>query len=252
MTHEHPVPATDRASMLMSCPANAPSWVDDFPHPPGLPGEIARRRHLALRHDEAYIANLHARFDSGGGEWVETWGFLLTAEEENSIWRVQSQLSAAAAVAAEYLEQLPDDQAGELRLDTAHGGIVVQVTRDAEQVRVDLQSMVGDDVRVTMEAVRFSQAELTLIAARIERLPGLRWNSLGAGNGNGRVEVTVPGDPDEARRLIEDVADPCSFTVTHGDTYPIPAVGTADPSLANAVAALASDQDRCDRAQIPR
>jgi hypothetical protein len=251
MAHEHPVPATDRASMLISCPANAPSWDPELPDAPGLAGEIAHRRDLALRHDAAYVADLHARFGSGVGEWVHTWAFLLTAEEEKSIWRRQSELSAAAAIAADYLDALPPDQAGGLRLDTAHGGIVVQVTRDAEGVRAELQSMVGDDVRVTMETVRFSQSELSLIAARIERLPGLRCHSLGAGGGNGRVDVMVPGDPDEARRLIEAVADPCSFAVTHGESFPLPAVGTANPALAATTPAvsaaapdLTADQDR--------
>ena len=82
MAHDHPVPATDRASMLVSCPANAPPWEPELPYPQGLAGEIEHPRHLALRHDEPYIQDLHARRSSGIGEWVETWGFLLTADEE--------------------------------------------------------------------------------------------------------------------------------------------------------------------------
>jgi hypothetical protein len=227
VAHIHEVPKTDRASMLLTCPANAPSWADPVPYPPGIAGEILHRRRLALRHDEAYIRDLHSRHDHGAGDGVDTWGFLLTAEEEKSIWQVQGQLRAAAGNAANYLDGLPSDQAGELRLDHEHGAIVVQVTRDAEGVRAELQSIVGDGVLVTVETVRFPQAELKLIARRIAGLPGLAWSSLGAGGGNGRVDVQVPGDPDEARHLIEAIADPCSFSVTHGESFPLPAVGTA-------------------------
>jgi hypothetical protein len=189
MAHEHAVPSTDRAAMLITCPANAPSWAADLPHP------------------------------------------------EMSIWRHQEQLSGAAAIAADYLDGLPSDQAGQVRLDHEQGAIVVQVTRAAEQVRAELQEEVGDLAVIEMETVRFSAAELRLIAARIERLPGLRWSSIGAGGCDGRVDVMVPGDPDEARRLIEEVADPCSFAVTHGDSVPLPALATDVPSLA-------TDQDR--------
>lgn len=237
MAHEHAVPSTDRAAMLITCPAKAPSWAADLPYAAGLAGEVEHRRHFAVRHDEAYVRDLHARHDSGAGEWVETWGFLLTADEEMSIWRVQSQLSEAAAIAADYLDGLPGDQAGSVRLGHAHAAIVVQVTRDAEQVRAELQQQVGDLAVIEMETVRFSAAELTLIAARIERLPGLRWSSIGAGGCDGRIDVMVPGDADEARRLIEEVADPCSFAVTHGDSIPLPALATPLP-------ARATDQDR--------
>jgi hypothetical protein len=233
MAHVHQVPATDRPSMLITCPANAPSWADPLPFPPGTAGEIMHRRHLGLRHDEAYLRELHSRHDSGVGEWPDTWGFLLTASEERSIWQVQGELRAAAAIAAEHLDALPHDQAGELRLDHEHGAIVVQVTRDAESVRDEIQSVVGDDVLVTVETVRFSAAELKLIARRITGLPGLTWASIGAGGGNGRVDVTVPGDPDEARRLIEQVADPCSFAVTQGaEVTPLPASAIRPPEVA--------------------
>jgi len=243
MAHIHEVPETDRASMLITCPANAPSWADPLPYPPGIAGEILHRRRLALRHDEAYVRELHARRDSGAGEWPETWGFVLTAEEEKAILMVQWRLSAAATIAAEYLDGLPPDQAGELRLDHEHGAIVVQVTRDAERVRAELQSIVGDGVLVTVETVRYPQAELKLIARRIAGLSGLTWSSLGASGGNGRVDVQVPGDPDEARRLIEEVADPCSFAVTQESGTPRAANATASP-------ASATDQDRYGRAQI--
>jgi len=211
--------------MLITCPANAPSWADPLPYPPGIAGEILHRRRLALRHDEAYVRDLHERHDTGAAEWSETWGFVLTVEEEKSIRRVQWLLSAAAAIAADYLDGLPSDQAGELRLDHEHEAIVVQVTRDAERVRAELASMIGDGGLVTVETVRFPQAELKLIARRITALTGLTWSSIGAGNGDGRVNVMVPGDPDDARRLIEEVAHPCSFAVTQGaGATPLPAL----------------------------
>jgi hypothetical protein len=216
MTHEHPVPSTDRDSMLITCPANAPSWADEGPLPVGLPGEIAHRRLLGLRDDETYIRDLHTRQDKGVGDWSETWGFLMTVDEERSIWRLQEQLSGVAAIAEEYLDRLPGDRAGGVRLDSARGAVVVQVTRDADRVRAELQEEVGDVALIVMETVRFSKDELKLIAGRIQRLEGLGVTSIGAGGGNGRVEVTVSGDPAEARLLIEEVADPCSFSVTHG------------------------------------
>jgi hypothetical protein len=216
MTHKHPVASTDRDSMLITCPANAPSWQVEGPLPAGLPGEIENRRRCGLRHDEAHIRDMHTRQDGGVGEWSETWGFLMTVDEERSIWRRQERLSSVAVTAEEYLDRLPRDQAGEARLDSARGAVVVQVTRDADRVRAELQERVGDVALIVIETVRFSKEELKLIARRIERLEGLRWTSIGAGGCNGRVDVMVPGDPDEARRLIEEVADPCSFAVTHG------------------------------------
>jgi hypothetical protein len=220
MTHEHPVPSTDRESMLMTCPANAPSWGVEGPLPAGLPGEIEQRRRLSLRHDEPYVRDLHSRQHDGVGDWSETWGFLLTVDEETSIWRRQAQLSGVAVVAEEYLDGLPPNQAGSVRLDSARGAVVVQVTRDAERVRADLQEQVGDVALIVMETVRFSKDELELIVRSIQRLEGLGVNEIGAGGGNARVDVTVSGDPDEARRLIEAAADACSFAVTRG----VPAV----------------------------
>ena len=229
MAHEHAVPSTDRATMLITCPANAPSWAVEGR--PASPGEIEHRRLLGLRHDEAYIRDLHARQDKGVGDWSETWGFLMTVDEEMSIWRVQAQLSEAAAIAEDYLDRLPGDQAGGVRLDSARGAVVVQVTRDADRVRAELQEEVGDVAVIVMEIVRFSKDELELIAGRIQRLEGLGVTSIGAGGGNGRVDVTVSGDPDEARLLIEEVADPCSFAVTHGSRLAFGLVA-ADRTLA--------------------
>jgi hypothetical protein len=221
MPHDHVVPSTDRASMLLSCPANAPSREPGLEMPDGMTREVAWRRHYRLQHDETYVRDLHDRHDGGAGEWSETWGFLMTADEEMSVWQRQAQINEAAAVAQNYLDRLPSDQAGHLRINAAYDGVVVQVTRDSDQVRAEFQEQIGDVAIVEMETVRFSYAELEGITARIAGIQELRWYSIGP-TCESRVDVTVPGDPDEARRLIEQVADPCSFAVTIGG-QPVPA-----------------------------
>jgi hypothetical protein len=213
--------------MLVTCPANAPSWEPEAPRPAGLAGEVAARASLGLRHDEPYIRGLHSRQDTGAGDWSEAWGFLMTVDEETSIWQRQGRLTRAANVAQGYLDRLPDDQAGSIRINLERGAVVAQVTRDADLVRAELQGQVGADAVVEMETVRFPHAELARIAKRIEGLRGLAWTSIGVSGGDARVEVMVPGDVDEARRLIEAVADPCSFAVTHG--VATVALAPADP-----------------------
>jgi hypothetical protein len=123
----------------------------------------------------------------------------------------------ASDVAHAYLDALPADQTGDLRVNHPDQKVVVQVTRDAERVRRELQERVGDDVRVVVETVRWPKAELERARARMRTLPGLTWSGLGVSNDN-RVEVVVPPEMGvrEAEALLAKTFDPCMFTVTEG------------------------------------
>jgi hypothetical protein len=182
---------------------------------------VEQRRRLGLRDDEAYVKDLHAQHEAGSGSWSESWGFLMTPEEESSIWARQEGLQPAIDVARRYLSSLPRDQAGSLRSDAVHGVVVIQVTRDTDRVRKELQAQIGDGVLLEVERVRFSQAELEQIAARVQALAGLKLSGIGADGGNDHVDIVLSGDPEQARLLIEQVADPCSFTLTQGEVVPL-------------------------------
>ena len=213
-------PAT-REALLSTCPAKAPSWFDDAPPPPGLAGESEQRRRLGLRDDLDYVRELHARESQGGGSWSRSWGFLMTQQEEAELWRRQERLQETAQTATAYLAELPPEQAGVVRLDQRRGAVVVQVTRDAERVQRELQERVGTAARVEAETVRYSQAELERVAQRILSLPGLNLSGVSHGGADGRVDVAVRRDLEQARRWIAAVADPCSFRVTLGDAGPV-------------------------------
>ncbi len=223
-----PSPAVDRLELLRTCPADAPSWFDEFhsPVPEGLAGELAQRRQHALRDDEAYVRHLHGLYDvalaadpavaEGNADWsrLDSWGFLVTADEEHLIWKRQEDVQPAVNAARRYLSALPDDQAGELRVDSAHGAVVVQVTRDAEQVRAELQAEVGDSAGIVVETIRYSQTQLKRAVRAIEELDGIRLVSIGAGGANGRVDLEVRGDLDDVRRLVSNVAEACMVAIT--------------------------------------
>ena len=132
----------------------------------------------------------------------------------------QAQLLRGAQAAQDYLTSLPADQAGGVRIDNAAGAVVVQVTRDAERVRRELQDRLGDDARAEVETVRWSDTELSRTAEKIRSLPGLEFSSIGHG-ANGRVEVEVPTAEaiPAATALIAESVDPCMFTVTQGGPY---------------------------------
>lgn len=220
----------DRATLLRTCPARAATWFRDMPEAaPGLPRAIVARLHHGLRADEDYVRQLHARYDAlpesskRSEAWSQSFGFLMTAEEERSVWARQERVEPALEIARGYLEKLPADQAGSLRNDSDNGAVVVQVTRDAERVRAELQRRVGDGVTVRVETVRYSQAEIGRIADRIQALKGIPFSSLGRGGGNGRVDVTVTGDVEKAREALAKVADPCSFTVEFAEVFPLDA-----------------------------
>lgn len=135
---DHETRVRSRAELLASCPGKAPSWHEWGPLPEGIAGELVQRRRLVLRHDEAYVRELHAQDAAGRGEWSRSWGFLMTAEEEAVLWKRAQVLEPAIAVASRYLDALPAEQAGALRADVSRGVVVVQVTHDAELVQADL------------------------------------------------------------------------------------------------------------------
>jgi len=162
-------PASERARLLASCPAEAPAW--EAGRPP-------------------------------------------VTEDAQSIARGQV-VDRAADMAKTYLASLPADQVGVLRVDAARLAVVVQVTRDADRVRRDLQERFGADVRAAVETVRYSKVELERAEETIRGIEGLEWNGMGTG-ANGRVEVQVPGDPAAAQALIARSLDRCMFTVKHG------------------------------------
>lgn len=206
----------DREAMLATCPAKAPSWRDPQPARTGIPGEIDERRRMGMRHDEAYVRKLTALHDSGAGSWSEAqWPVLLTAEEEKFVFRRDQEIQPAVDRVQRYLAELPPDQVGEMRLDWAKGGLVVQVTRDAGRVQDDLATEVGEAV-VDVETVRYSAGELRELQSRITDLDVPGWVSSGAGADN-RVDVGVHGDVDAAQRLIETIANPCSFVVSYSE-----------------------------------
>ncbi len=234
-------PEPDRLELLRTCPAQAPSWSAylDTPLPEGLAGEQEQRRRYGLLDGESYVRNLHAEYDEAvaadpsvaedrSATWVapDIWGFLLTTDEEASIWKRQNDLEPAVDTARHYLKDLPVDQAGDLRLDQLHGAVIVQVTRDAEHVREQLQQAVGESATIVVETIRYSKAQLKEAMKAIGQLEGLEWVSLGAGGGDGRVEVDVVGDAEDARRRIEAVVDPCMVLVTSIGPVPSP-VGPA-------------------------
>jgi hypothetical protein len=163
-------PAAERARLLATCPAEAPSWTD-VDGPVSLDG-LAERT---------------------------------------------AALDRAATVAEAYLGELPADMTGEVRLDHNHRAIVVQVTRDAERVRAELQRRFDDDdVTAAVETVRYSKAELAQAAATIRTLPGLESATVSTGGGDGRVEVAVRGDVGVARTAINRAVDPCMVKVRRG------------------------------------
>lgn len=204
----------DRARLLATCPAQAPSWYDEYADPHT---EVAFRTRHRLRADAEYLRQLHARKAADKNptheEWSESWGFLMTAEEERSIWAREEAVRPALDIAAGHLATLPSDQAGTVRNDSDNGAVVVTVTRDAEQVRRDLQAKVGDKVRVKVETIRWSQAELQRIAAKVEGVKGLALTGWSADAANGRVEVSVERDVEGARKRLATIADPCAIHV---------------------------------------
>jgi hypothetical protein len=170
-----PSPADERARLLATCPAEAPSWTD-------VDGPVGDDPGLAER---------------------------------------QAALSRAADVAQAYLSGLPADMTGAVRLDHHRRAIVVQVTRDGDRVREELQPRLADGVTAVVETVRYSTAELTRAAATIRGLKDLEWSTIATGGADGRVEVTVPGDVEAARAAITAVVDPCMVRVRHGGR-PVP------------------------------
>jgi len=148
--------------------------------------------------------------------------------------RLQDALTRAADLADRYLATLPADQVGELRMSYAGPAIVVQVTRDAEAVRRELQKRFGDGVSAEVETVRYSLAELQRASDTILDIPTAKVTSVGA-SANGRVEVQVPKAEDipAATALIAKSVDPCMFTVTQGGPFTPWAGGAADPARAS-------------------
>jgi hypothetical protein len=141
-------------------------------------------------------------------------GRVPVTEDAQSIARGRV-VDRAAEVARTYLAALPADQVGVLRVDAARLAVVVQVTRDADRVRRDLQDRFGAEVRAEVETVRYSKVELERAEETIRGIQGLEWNGMGTG-ANARVEVQVPGDAAAAQALIARSLDPCMFTVKHG------------------------------------
>lgn len=213
--------ADERARLLPACPSKAPSWHEQEPVPRGRDGEVERRRRIGLRHDEEYLAELHDQHDRGVGQWSDSWGFLMSASEEDELTRGQMEVDEAARAVHAYLETLPAEQLGVLRVDPVRRAVMVQVTEAADRadVQARAQARAGAGVTVEVETVRYSLAELTRVREAIADLPELEWSGMSVG-ADGCVEVMVPGDVHAAVRLIATVADPCAFRVTHGRIAP--------------------------------
>jgi len=128
----------------------------------------------------------------------------------------EEDLLKSAIVGQWYLDHLPRDQAGELRISEDRLGIVIQVTRDAATAQAALQAIVEHGVVVYVERVRYAKGELTRLNDRLMTLDGLRWNSIGVSDG--AVEVGVEAGVEGARRLVATVADPCAVRVVQHDT----------------------------------
>lgn len=122
-------------------------------------------------------------------------------------------LDPAATIAQNFLLTLPADQRGEVGIDSVRDRVIVQVTRGEEEVLAALREQVDDPDSIMVETVRWSTEELGEFANRLETIRGSNSWAYGFGNANGRIEVDVPGDAEEARRKISKVTDPCAFTV---------------------------------------
>ncbi|QIN83679.1 hypothetical protein GBA63_14335 [Rubrobacter tropicus] len=122
-------------------------------------------------------------------------------------------LDPTANLAQNHLLTLPDDQRGGVVIDSVRDRVIVQVTRGEDEVLADLREKIEDPETVAVETVRWSEGDLSSFARRIEDIPGSDSWGYGFGNANGRIEVDVPGDANEARRKIAGVIDPCAFTV---------------------------------------
>jgi hypothetical protein len=146
------------------------------------------------------------------------------ATDDPAAARAGEQVAAAADEASRYLETLPADQAGGIRVETATRSVVLGVTRGAPEVRKAVQARVGPGVRVRVETVAYSNATLEDAARRIQDIPGLTWSSVGV-DSNGRVVVGVPGDVEAARRLIAGTVEECMVKVEQED-QPSPATGS--------------------------
>ena len=206
-------PANARAALLATCPAKAPSWTQNSLLPPRIPGQIQQRRQLGLRSHQGWVQQLQAKDSAGSPGVNSSYGPPLDEQEQRLIDNPTRAMDAAEQIAARYLQHLPLDQAGELRVGDA---LVVQVTRDSARVQTSLQAAVGHDITVQVETVRYPAADLRRLAQRIQRIPQLHWSSIAAGDGNDRVEVFVPGSVTQAQQLIDKVADPCEYTIGQG------------------------------------
>ena len=147
----------------------------------------------------------------------------------------QERMQVAVNTAEKYHRALPRDQQGHppafLWAETA---VLVQVTRDAEAVRRELQARIGPGVTVRVETVRYSAPELdrlrTAIMAVAQRELAEQWAGIGWTVDN-RVELSVEGDVEAARRVVAaHVPDPCSWIVEHGQrAVAAAAAGRYDP-----------------------
>jgi hypothetical protein len=129
------------------------------------------------------------------------------------IWEDDVVLDPTARVAQNYLETLPVNQRGGVGIDSVRNQVIVQVTGDADRVLTALRTKVSRPDAVAVETVRWSSKELAAFANRIEKIKGANINGIGSGNANGRVEVYVTRDVENAHQRIAEVVDPCAFKV---------------------------------------
>ena len=182
---EDPRPAreTARERLLASCPARAPDFTSG--------------RLVPSSDEEAY-------------------------EFEMSVAEQQERLHGVESAADDYFDTLSANQVGTTWVDNTNNRMVFQVTRDADEVLARLRAEVErpDKDKVAVETTRWSTKELGAFRARIESLPNLGLVGAYHDGPNGRVEVMVSGNAEEARRRISEIIDPCAFKI-EGNVTPL-------------------------------
>lgn len=128
--------------------------------------------------------------------------------------RIERSLDPVLAIARSYLRSLPIDQRGELWLDVDRSRVVIQVAYAADEVLSELRRRVTDPSTVGVELVRYSTAQLRRWARKLDEI----WDDIGlsyisARSANGRIEIGVTGDAEQASRRIAQLIDPCAFRV---------------------------------------
>jgi len=211
--------------------------------PSGIAGEMLIRRLEGLRADEEYVRDLHARFDAAGpqahamaavsmggtGLWSTSCGFLMTAEEDHSLWRRQAELQPLAQAARAYLADLPTDQAGSVWLEQVDHTVGISLTAraDAHAALTALRAQAAPGQHVRAVQVRWSTTQLegllkTALAALGADPPNppttsphqpWRW---GADPRHG-ASITVSHDLAAARTLVAQVVNPCAVRLIQQD-----------------------------------